>query len=145
MIICSFFFHCSKNSPLERYRYSQHYHSEIPTKYFKSNIGSAMEKAADSSKTSFTRPNSLKLLVTFTSGKYESGSDRVKFKRAMNSLTAQGIKRLVFAASKTNVVNELSFNKYQNLFLLSSYGLTNVAYRLWSYLPRKGWLYRTYW
>ena len=63
----------------------------------------------------------------------------------MNSLTAQGIKRLVFAASKTNVVNELSFNKYQNLFLLSSYGLTNVAYRLWSYLPRKGWLYRTYW
>ena len=104
-----------------------------------------MEKAADLFKTSFTRPNTLKLLVTFTSGKDESGSDRVKFKSAMNSLTDQGIKRLVFAASKTNVVKELSFNKYQNLFLLSAYRLTNVAYRLWSYLPRKGWLYRTSW
>ena len=102
-----------------------------------------MEKAVDLFKTSFTRPNTLKLLVTFTSGNYESGSDRVKFKNAMSSLTDQGIKRLVFAARKTNVVNELSFNKYQNLFLLSAYRLTNIAYRLWSTLPRKGWLYRT--
>lgn len=104
-----------------------------------------MEKAVDLFKTSFTRPNTLKLLVTFTSGKYESGIDGVKFKKAMNSLADQGIKSLVFAARKTNFVNELSFNKYQNLFLLSTYRLTNVTYRLWRYLPKKGWLYRTSW
>lgn len=59
-----------------------------------------MKKAANLFNTSFTRSNTLKLLVTFTSVRYESGRDRVKFKDAMNSLKIQGVKSVIFAAKK---------------------------------------------
>ena len=97
-----------------------------------------MEVAANMFNTSFTRPKTLKLMVTFTSGRDEPGNDRLKFKNAMNSLTDQKIKRLVFAAKKTQVVKELSSNKYENLFLLSGYRLKKTASKLLSFIWKKG-------
>lgn len=98
-----------------------------------------MKKAANLFNTSFTRPNTLKLLVTFTSVRYESGRDRVKFKDAMNSLKIQGVKSVIFAAKKNKVIEELSLKKSQNVFYLYGYRLKYVVDRLWRYLPKKGW------
>ena len=112
--------------------------SIFPSHFNKTNIGGAIEAAANLFNTSFTRPNTLKLMVTFTTGRGESGNDRVKFKIAMNSLTDQKIKRLVFAAKKTQVVKELSSNKYENLFLLSGYRLKNTVSKLYWFIWKKG-------
>ena len=112
--------------------------SIFPSHFNKTNIGGAIEAAANLFNTSFTRPNTLKLMVTFTTGRGESGNDRVKFKIAMNSLTDQKIKRLVFAAKNTQVVKELSSNKYENLFLLSGYRLKNTVSKLYWFIWKKG-------
>ena len=140
-LIIFFTFDYSKNGPPQHYGYSQRRQSGMSNSFLKSNIGSAMKKAANLFNTSFTRPNTLKLLVTFTSVRYESGRDRVKFKDAMNSLKIQGVKSVIFAAKKNKVIEELSLKKSQNVFYLYGYRLKYVVDRLWRYLPKKGWWY----
>ena len=97
-----------------------------------------MEAAANLFNNSFTRPNTIKLMVTFTSGRSQSGGDRVKLKNAMKSLKDQKIKSIAFSAIKTLLLKELTFNTYANMFVLLGYRLKATAYRLSRYVSSKG-------
>ena len=112
--------------------------SKLPRHFYKVNIGTAMEAAANLFNNSFTRPNTIKLLVAFTSGMIPSGGDRVKLKNAMKSLKDQKIKSIAFSAMKTVFLKELTFNTYANMFVLSGYRLKAIAYRLSRYVSSKG-------
>lgn len=111
--------------------------SKFPRHFYKVNIGTAMEAAANLFNNSFTRPNTIKLLVAFTSGMIPSGGDRVKLKNAMKSLKDQKIKSIAFSAIKTVFLKELTFNTYANMFVLSGYRLKAIAYRLSRYVSSK--------
>ena len=60
--------------------------SKFARHFYKGDIGSAMDAAANFFNTSFSRPNATKLLVTLTSGRSGSRANRVKLKNAMKIL-----------------------------------------------------------
>ena len=112
--------------------------SKFPRHFYKGNIGSAMEAAANLYNTSFTRPNTTRLLVTLTSRRSGSRGDRVKLKNAMKILEDLKIKPMAFSAIKTVFLKELTFSTYANMFVLSGYRLKAIVSRLSTYISSKG-------